>query len=812
MIVWLASYPRSGNTFFRVLLNSIFDIKTYSIYGDKLDIGADKATSDVVGHAFLPQDYDLKKLREEETTYYIKTHDLPDQKISPEDKIIYLIRDGRESTLSYKKYTDTFVQSDKSLIDVISGNINFGSWGDHVQAWDPLNRPNTLLIKFEELTQDPTSQLASISRFLEVKPISDSIPTFEELQKINPKFFRSGKKDSWKEVYTEDDHLVFWLLHHKPMLAYGYSSNIHPQLSTLNRFKKERFNNSSNKNNLAVYDPDLRDFGHNISFNIHTLNILAKLYDTIYFFDIGGYVEKNFKEIPDNIIIVQLPDLLVHARDLLYANTSISIQKTKAIISGELPLDKIYPLLWSFIESYDVETLLLTSEGANRILYKTPPNIDFSIIVHIVWAMLKSLNTYSLSEDIKRTMLKTDSLFALEDYLAEALQPYNENVHRFPYMTYPDNYTLQEHFHDNNTVQFGTIGIMNERRNLDFLIQSIDKYPKPISYALYGQPLGEEGSRIVKLSSILEDNDTVTFKSRFEFLDDEIFEKTLKSLDYCILAYDEKRTLQASGIVYDCAKYGVGLICPDVVPFSLFAEIYPSMFTLYKSKNSASLHQAIDKVQNLDKDKLFQDINRFIDTHKISKERNYLKHIITHDMQRNDSAYIQFLEKQYTKLQKLEPSYNINKKELEVQKYMIENRDKNITKFKEMIENRDKDITKFKKMIENRDKDITKFKEMIENRDKDITKFKKMIENRDKNITKFKEMIENRDKDITKFKEMIENRDKDITKFKEMIENKKSHFTILYKMLESIDETSIISILKNRQTIFKIKQITKDNL
>ncbi len=50
MIVWLASYPRSGNTFFRVILNSIFDIKTYSIYDDKGDIGADEKTSETVGH------------------------------------------------------------------------------------------------------------------------------------------------------------------------------------------------------------------------------------------------------------------------------------------------------------------------------------------------------------------------------------------------------------------------------------------------------------------------------------------------------------------------------------------------------------------------------------------------------------------------------------------------------------------------------------------------------------------------------------------------------------------------------------------
>ena len=284
MIVWLSSYPRSGNTFFRVLLNSVFEIKTYSIYGDKLDIGADKATSDVVGHAFLPQDYDLEKLRDEEAIYYIKTHDLPNQKILPEDKVIYLIRDGRESTLSYEKYTNTFVQSDKSLIDVINGNINFGSWGDHVQAWDPLSRPNTLLIKFEELTQDPTNQLESISHFLGAQPISNSIPTFEELQKINPKFFRSGKKDSWKDIYTKNELNIFWAKHYLQMKKYGYMNHV-PSSDIQSRLKISVITPSLNSGKYieraieSVLEQGYENFEHIITDGISTddtIEILKK--------------------------------------------------------------------------------------------------------------------------------------------------------------------------------------------------------------------------------------------------------------------------------------------------------------------------------------------------------------------------------------------------------------------------------------------------------------------------------------------------------------------------------------------------------
>ena len=225
MIVWLASYPRSGNTFFRVILNSIFGIKTYSIYDDKLDIGADEATSDVVGHEFLPDDFDLQKMRDSEEIYVIKTHELPDKNIAIEDKIIYLMRDGRESSLSFWHYSKKYTEYKDDLTAFIlqaNPKTGFGTWSHHVDAWDPKHRKNTLLIYFEKLVDDPTKYLKAISDFTGIQPVGSRIPTFEELQKINPKFFRSGKKDSWKTQYSQADQIVFWLAHGKQMSAYGY--------------------------------------------------------------------------------------------------------------------------------------------------------------------------------------------------------------------------------------------------------------------------------------------------------------------------------------------------------------------------------------------------------------------------------------------------------------------------------------------------------------------------------------------------------------------------------------------------------------
>ena len=47
-VVWLASYPRSGNTFLRTILWQCFGLRSASIYPK--DLGSKKALEDYVGH------------------------------------------------------------------------------------------------------------------------------------------------------------------------------------------------------------------------------------------------------------------------------------------------------------------------------------------------------------------------------------------------------------------------------------------------------------------------------------------------------------------------------------------------------------------------------------------------------------------------------------------------------------------------------------------------------------------------------------------------------------------------------------------
>ena len=287
MIIWLASYPRSGNTFLRILMKSVFGINTYSIYNDEHDISSESNTKNIVGHEILPDNFSFEKAEKSKEIYFIKTHDLP---CGIEKKTIYLLRDGRESSTSFFYYLKNY--SNKNIIfnDVIEGNLFRGNWGEHVREWKPNQDKNIFLIKFEDLIEKPESYIDKLSNFIGIKKLQNiNIPTFKELKKINPKFFRSGKKKSWKSKFTEQEHIKFWVLNYDEMLTYGYNNNI-PKVfqnsEQLDFFKIIRETYESRKNNKTSR---YYQFATNYNHLIQSINILFS-YKREYILYGGGNV------------------------------------------------------------------------------------------------------------------------------------------------------------------------------------------------------------------------------------------------------------------------------------------------------------------------------------------------------------------------------------------------------------------------------------------------------------------------------------------------------------------------------------------
>jgi len=234
MIVWIASYPRSGNTFFRMFLHHYFDVNTYSIYNDKLFDNIN--VSEVIGHKKLPGN--IKDLQKSNQIYFVKTHNFPSD-LSP---AFYIVRDGRDSLVSYAKYLLSYEknisikQKIKSILNntlsfedtlkklIIEDKI-FGGWKNNVLSWFERERSITKIIKYENLIENPEFVIKDALRYLNINLDFTNLPnfpSFEELNKKWPDFFRKGKVGSWTEEMNDDLHNLFWEYHGPAMNILGY--------------------------------------------------------------------------------------------------------------------------------------------------------------------------------------------------------------------------------------------------------------------------------------------------------------------------------------------------------------------------------------------------------------------------------------------------------------------------------------------------------------------------------------------------------------------------------------------------------------
>ncbi len=222
MIIWLASYPRSGNTLLRQVLRSAFGRSSCSRYDDLTDIGADPALRDAVGHEFLARPWAeaYPAMRAAEALFFVKTHDAP----ADDERAIYVVRDGRAAVSSYHRYLQDFVAGDArlSMADVVAGYTQFGSWGSHLDAWQPERRADTLLLRYEEIVRTPRVAIERIAEFAGIEPTGDWHNDFEGLQRLSPKFFRRGAHVDPENLLDDETAGLFARYHGDWMARLGY--------------------------------------------------------------------------------------------------------------------------------------------------------------------------------------------------------------------------------------------------------------------------------------------------------------------------------------------------------------------------------------------------------------------------------------------------------------------------------------------------------------------------------------------------------------------------------------------------------------
>jgi hypothetical protein len=245
---WIASYPKSGNTWIRAFLaaymnNGKLDINQLGVIPGDVQTYFYQA----VAPRPLPQmsQFELMCLRSaallhqitatyKRKPFLIKTHHANVTingfyAIPPDltDQAIYLIRDPRDVALSYVHHfgTDLDTAIHRMSLDenIISGAVKepITSWSTHVQSWIG-NKPYPLCIAhYEGLLTEPEKMFSSILGFLDIevdeRRLLRSIKAssfqslrrqetskgFKEASNKTERFFRVGRLEQWKQEMTK---------------------------------------------------------------------------------------------------------------------------------------------------------------------------------------------------------------------------------------------------------------------------------------------------------------------------------------------------------------------------------------------------------------------------------------------------------------------------------------------------------------------------------------------------------------------------------------------------------------------------------
>lgn len=224
-MIWMASYPRSGNTFLRNVLFEVYGLRssTYHLENHPLDENW--------------QDFP-----------FVKTHLLPHELPSGYRKFpkIYLLRDGRDAVVSEVHHRQDVYDPESDLgqnlreaIRAAEGS-HFGGWSNHVESW---TKVADMVIMFDDLIANPIAQCERLRALMDLPvPNNEAVPAFEQLKGgapeygsgknllnerkamsgLSTKWFRRGKVNGWKDELSPEMHDLFLLHHGETLHAAGF--------------------------------------------------------------------------------------------------------------------------------------------------------------------------------------------------------------------------------------------------------------------------------------------------------------------------------------------------------------------------------------------------------------------------------------------------------------------------------------------------------------------------------------------------------------------------------------------------------------
>jgi aryl sulfotransferase len=273
---WLVSYPKSGNTWMRMMLASLLSdggpidinqldirigIATFAEMDEFLGIESCELTREEIAAA-RPALHGAIAAEHDEPLILRKVHDrywrtpsgdpafVPDMSRGA----IYLVRDPRDVVISYSHHRGSEI--DRVIGQMADDDIALagatlrgkeqlpqplGAWNAHVLSWVDQAEIPTLVIRYEDMLSAPTACLAKVCAHLGIDAsesglhaatVATSFDTLstqenasgfrERLTSATAPFFRQGRAGGWREQLSTAQAERIGRDHREVMTRFGY--------------------------------------------------------------------------------------------------------------------------------------------------------------------------------------------------------------------------------------------------------------------------------------------------------------------------------------------------------------------------------------------------------------------------------------------------------------------------------------------------------------------------------------------------------------------------------------------------------------
>ncbi len=270
-LMWLASYPKSGNTWMRSFLHNLLrgseepvainDLDHFCLgesdtrwYARHFEGVLETAGEEEIARIRPKGQSDMTRVFPD--TVFVKTHNFLGEKhgitlhnMDVTAGAIYIVRNPLDVVLSMTHHFGTDIDAaihrlgnEGAITDLSDGHIPeyHASWSTHVSSWTARENPGLLVLRYEDMLAKPRREFRRVSDFLGLKPPRDRLDRairnssfrtlqsqerrgdFKERSEHAKAFFRSGKEGQWKSVLSAEQIDRIVERHGEQMARFNY--------------------------------------------------------------------------------------------------------------------------------------------------------------------------------------------------------------------------------------------------------------------------------------------------------------------------------------------------------------------------------------------------------------------------------------------------------------------------------------------------------------------------------------------------------------------------------------------------------------